>query len=139
MIALAWLVLMIFFTYTAIFTDSMLVGHTLESAHWNNQSSLISLIVNCGLLFMIVFDYMLAGKNIPNTMMWVIFIGIILAIGVFGHTKLLEANTVSTYKFPLNWNHLAQCLHILFLIILLWLKERAIELDMSEIQYVSEL
>ena len=100
---------------------------------------MISLIVNCGLLFMVVFDYMLAGKDISHTMMWFIFLGIILAIGIYGHTKILVSSTLSYYKFPLNWPLLSLYLHLAFLIILLWLKERAIEVDMSEIVFVSEI
>ena len=103
LIALAWIMLMVFFTYTTILSEAMMVGKSLENIHWNNQCSMISLIVNCGLLFMVVFDYMLAGKDISHTMMWFIFLGIILAIGIYGHTKILVSSTLSYYKFPLNW------------------------------------
>lgn len=136
LIALAWMMLLIIFTYTAIISDSMMVGITFESAHWNNQYSLISLIVNCGLLFMVTFDYMLAGKSIPYSVVWTIFIGIILAIGIYGHAGILYSNTISDYKLPLNWPPLARWLHLIFLVTLLWLKERAVELDMSEVEYV---
>lgn len=139
LIALAWIILMVFFTYTTILSEAMMVGKSLENIHWSNQCSMISLIVNCGLLFMIVFDYMLAGKDISHTMMWFIFLGIILAIGIYGHTKILVNSTLSYYKFPLNWPLLSLYLHLAFLIILLWLKERAIEVDMSEIVFVSEI
>lgn len=138
LIALAWLLLLLFFTYTAILSESMVAANSFGSVHWDNQCTLISLIVNCGLLFMVVFDYMLAGKNIPHTVMWVVFIGIILAIGIYGQTKIISENKVDEYKFPLNWEPLAQWLHLLFLVILLWLKERAVELDMSESEIVDE-
>ena len=138
LIALAWLLLMVFFTYTAILSDSMVVINSFKSVHWSNQCTLVSLIVNCGLLFMVVFDYMLAGKSIPHIVMWVVFIGIILAIGIYGHTKILYAGESEKYEFPLSWEPLARWLHLLFFVILLWLKERAVELDMSEIEIVDE-
>lgn len=138
LIALAWLLLMVFFTYTAILSESMVAANSFESVHWTNQCTLIALIVNCGLLFMVVFDYMLAGKSIPHVVLWMVFIGIILAIGIYGHTKVLYASETEKYKFPLSWEPLARWLHLLFLIILLWLKERAVELDMSEIEIVDE-
>lgn len=139
LMALAWIMLMVFFTYTALLSEAMMVGKTLESVHWSNQCTMISLIVNCGLLFMVVFDYMLAGKDISHTMMWFIFIGIIFAIGIYGHAKILENNALSDYKYPLSWPSLSLWLHFAFLVILLWLKERAIELDMSEIEIVCEI
>lgn len=139
LIALSWLMLMVFFTYTAILSESMMVGNTLEHAHWNNQSTLIALIVNCGLLFMVIFDYMLAGKEISHFMMWMIFLGLILAIGVYAHTSIIASETLFDYKFPLNWPPLSLSFHLGFLIILLWLKERAIEVDMSEVVIVSKV
>lgn len=138
LIALAWLLLMVFFTYTAILSESMVAANSFASVHWTNQCTLISLIVNCGLLFMVIFDYMLAGKNIPHIVMWMVFFGIIFAIGIYGHTKILFASEVEKYEFPLNWSPLARCLHLFFLIVLLWLKERAVELDMSEVEIVDE-
>lgn len=139
LIALAWIMLMVFFTYTAILSEAMMAGKSLEDVHWANQCTMISLIVNCGLLFMVVFDYMLAGKQISHTMMWLIFLDIILAIGIYGHTRILEDNALDNYKYPLSWSSLSLCLHLAFLIILLWLKERAIEQDMSEVVIVSEI
>ena len=138
-IALAWLMLMIFFTYSTILSEAMMIGNTLEHAHWNNQCTLIALIVNCGLLFMVIFDYMLAGKEISHSMMWFIFLGIVLAIGIYGHTRILESDTLSSYKYPLNWSPLSMLLHLAFLLVLLGLKERAIEDDMSEVVYVTEI
>ena len=90
LIALSWLLLMVVFTYTAILADAMVVDKSFASVHWTNQSTLISLIVNCGLLFMVIFDYMLAGKNIPHVVMWIVFVGIIIAIGIYGHTRILR-------------------------------------------------
>ena len=136
LIALAWLLLMMFFTYTTILSGSMVAANSFESVHWTNQCSLISLIVNCGLLFMVGFDYMLAGKSVPHVVMWVVFVGIILAIGIYGQTGVLYAGNTDKYEFPLNWKPFAQWLHLFFLVILLWLKERAVELDMSEIEVV---
>ncbi len=139
LIALSWLLLMVFFTYTAILADAMVVDKSFASVHWTNQSTLISLIVNCGLLFMVIFDYMLAGKNIPHVVMWIVFVGIIIAIGIYGHTRILYAGETSKYEFPLSWGAFAQWLHLFFMAILLWLKERAVELDMSEIEVVDEI
>ena len=137
-IALAWLLLMVFFTYTTILSESMVAGSSFECVHWTNQYSLIAMMVNCGLLFMVVFDYMLIGKSMSFTMIWVIFLGIIIAICIYGHTSIMATNTASEYKSPLDWPSLSICLHLVFLIILLWLKERAVELDMSEIEIVEE-
>ena len=139
LIALAWLMLMVFFTYTAILSEALMAGRTLEYAHCNNQCTLIALIVNCGLLFMVIFDYMLAGKDISHTMMWFIFIGIILAIGIYGHAGILKSDTLTSYKYPLSWSPLSQSLHLAFLIILLGLKERSIEVDMSEVVVVYDI
>ena len=138
LIALAWLLLMVFFTYTAILSGVMMANSNFDSVHWTNQCTVISMIVNCGLLFMVVFDYMLAGKNVPHTMVWVIFLGIIIAIGIFGHTGIMVTGKAANYKFPLNWPSLSLWLHLAFLFILLWLKERAVELDMSESEIVDD-
>lgn len=138
LIALAWLVLMVFFTYTAILSDSMVASNSFESVHWNNQCTLISLIVNCGLLFMVVFDYMQIGKEIPHNVIWGVSIGMVLAIGIFGHAGILKDAATSMYKFPLNWTPLARYMHFAFLLVLLWLKKKVVELDMSEVEIVDD-
>lgn len=133
-IAISWLLLMMVFTYTVIVYQSMIAGNSLNSVHWGNQSSLIALIVNCGLLFMAVFDYMLTGKPISYKMMITIFVGIIIAIGIYGHTGIMASHIETNYKFPLNWSNLSLCMHTLFLMILLWLKERSIEGDEERVE-----
>lgn len=138
LIALAWLLMMVFFTYTVILSESMMAGSSFYSVHWSNQNSLISMVVNCGMLFMIVFDYMLAGKSVPNTMVWVIFFGIVLAIGIYGHSGIMFSGSSAAYKSPLNCQSFTLWLHLVFLFVLLWLKERAVELDMSEIEIVDD-
>lgn len=138
LIALAWLLLMVFFTYTAILSGFLVAGSSFDSVHWSNQCTVISMIVNCGLLFMVVFDYMLAGKNIPHVMVWMIFLGIVIAFGIYGHTCIMASNMAPKYKSPLNWPYLSLWLHFVFLFILLWLKERAVELDMSEVETVDD-
>ena len=134
-IALSWLLLMMIFTYTVIVYGAMVVGNSLNSVHWENQSSLISLVVNCGLVFMAVFDYLLTGKSISYKMMTTIFVGIIFAIGIYGHTGIMATHTETNYKCPLNWPNLSLWMHTLYLIILLWLKERSIE---GDAEYVEE-
>lgn len=139
LLSLAWVVLMIFFTYTAIFSEALLADHFFGTAHWHNQSSLISMFVNCGLLLMIIFDYMVAGKRMSSRVVLMMMIGILFAIGVYGHSMILNGNRLSNYDWPLNWWNLSKALHGGFLLILLWLKERAIEMDTKpETEYVDD-
>lgn len=139
LLSLAWTVLMMFFTYTAIFSEAMLANHSFETAHWHNQSSLISMVVNCGLLLMIIFDYMVAGKRMSYRVVLMMMIGILFAIGVYGHSIILKGNRLDYYDWPLNWQSLSKVLHGGFLLILLWLKERAIEIDTKpETEYVDD-
>ena len=58
--------------------------------------------INCGLLFIVIFDYMLTGKIIPHMVMWMVFIGIIFPIGIYGHTRILFASEVEKYEFLLS-------------------------------------
>ena len=120
LIALAWLMLMVFFTYTAILKGAMMVENTLEYAHWSNQCNVIALIVNIGLIAMIIFDYRLSSNNMSHTMLWLIFIGIFLAIGIYGHALIHQSDSLSDYRIPLSWSPLSMSLHLAFLLVLLW-------------------
>lgn len=138
-IALSWLLLMMFFTYTIIISESFVATNSFDEVHFKNQCSLVSLIVNCGLVFMIVFDYKVASdKDIPTNFVLVSLVGIVLAIALYGHANVLTANELDQYKFPLNWDCLSRLLHFTFLFILLYLKERVVELDMEKEKIVTD-
>lgn len=129
-LALAWLMLMFFFTYTAIISEAMMLDKSLIDAHWINQCSFISLFINCGLLSMIVFDYLQPRREITHAMILFIFLGLFLALGIYGHTSIIEDNRLHCYDYPLKWKPLSLWLHLFFLFVLLWLKEKAIEQDL---------
>lgn len=50
---------------------------------------------------------------------------------IYGHCRLAEAKILDRFIFPFNWKGLSLIFHVLFLLLLVFLKERTLETDLN--------
>ena len=84
------------------------------------------------MIFMVYWDYFIAGRQINNNYFFLMFVGIFLAVSVYGHSSVVDDNMYSKLIFPLSWKGFSYVLHILFLAVLTILKEKSYEFDYAE-------
>ncbi len=125
-ISLSWLLLIIFFTYTTILAAIFLTGKSFDAEYFRCQSMIISMIVNIGLMAMVEFDLMAAGKQISHSNVFFLLVGICFAVGIYGHADIMCNKSDGQYTFPLNWNGFSFVLHLLLFIILWILKAKSL-------------
>jgi len=75
---------------------------------------------------MVLFDYMVAGQQISYKDVILLLVGILFAIGIFGHSKIFFTSQDSRFICPLNWIGFSFVLHVIFLFILLELKAKSL-------------
>ena len=125
-ISLSWLLLIIFFTYTTILAAIFLTEESFDTEYFSCQCMIISMIVNIGLMAMVVFDLMSAGKQLSNLDVFFLLVGICFAVGIYGHAGIMCNNSNGQYTFPLNWKGFSFVLHLLLFIILWRLKAKSL-------------
>lgn len=125
-ISLSWLLLIIFFTYTAILSSIFLTGKCFDDEYFRNQCQVISMIVNMGLMAMVVFDYMSAGKQMSNKDVVLLILGMLLIVGIYGHSGIMDSKTVNQYEIPLNWAGFSFLQHLILFTILWKLKAKSL-------------
>lgn len=131
--ALGWVVLVTCFTYTAILVTFVQKGVDVNAIYCSNQSSVAALLVNIGLVAMVFFDYFYTGRQIPNYIFLLMFVAFFLAVVTYGHSALVVRGGLGTYSAPLSWKWMGVVMHLVFLAILMVLKEKAYEMDNQEV------
>lgn len=125
-ISLSWLLLIIFFTYTAVLSSIFLTGKCFDEEYFKNQCQVISMIVNMGLMAMVVFDYMSAGKQMSNKDVVLLIIGMLLVVGIYGHSGIMDSKAGNQYEIPLNWTGFSFLQHLILFTILWKLKAKSL-------------
>ena len=125
-ISLSWLLLIIFFTYTAVLSSIFLTEKCFDVEYFKSQCQVISMIVNMGLMAMVVFDYMSAGKQMSNKDVVLLIIGMLLVVGIYGHSGIMHSKAGSLYEIPLNWTGFSFFQHLLLFAILWNLKAKSL-------------
>lgn len=126
-IAVSWVLLLSLFTYTEMVCGLFKTGIAFLEVYTETQTPVIALVVNVGLLFMLVFDFMGAGKRFTNRLVVSVMIAVLLSVLVFGASRLHASGQIKLYVPFIQNAWLLYGLHILFLCILTWLKYKSIE------------
>lgn len=122
-LSITWLVLIMLFTYTPLVHHALKISDIpFVDEYCNNQQCGISLLVNLGLLMMVVFDYIGAGKHSATKLLLLVFWGVFVVFGIYLHAGLYIAKELCQYVYPISENNLSMFLHILFFSILLYIK-----------------
>lgn len=126
-IAISWMLLLSLFTYTEMACGLLKADTVFLDVYKCSQTSVVALVVNIGLLFMLVFDFMGAGKRFSYGMMICFMIAVLLSVSVFGVSRLHASGKINGYIGILQHSWMLYGLHFLFLCILTWLKYKSIE------------
>lgn len=137
LMSLAWVLLICSFTYTALIVSFFVKSNVFSDAYFNNQHQVISMVVNIGLLVMVVFDYMSSANQLSNKKVILLLVGIVFAMIVYGHSKIFYEKCNSDYITPISWNGLSYTFHILFLLILFYLKAESLILEASKNSFIA--
>lgn len=127
-LSFTWLVLIILFTYTSLVYFALQVMDTsLVNEYCKDQQCGISLLVNLGLLSMVIFDYIGAGKIVTNKMLLIILAAVFLIFGIYLHAGVFMSDKLTKYVYPISNTYFSMVLHIIFFIILFYIKVKSIE------------
>lgn len=127
-LSIAWLILIVLFTYTPLVHHALKISEVpFVEEYCNNQQCGISLLVNLGLLLMVVFDYIGAGKHSTTKLLLLVLCAVFVAFGIYLHTGSYVAKELSHYVYPISENNLSMFLHVFFFGILLYIKVESME------------
>lgn len=122
LMSLSWVLLLCFFTYTALIVSFFVKAGSFSGVYFSNQSQVVSMIVNVGLLVMVVFDYMSSDDQLPINNVMILLVGILFAMCIYGHSYLFSNHLETKYIAPISWNGLSFVSHVMFLLVLCYLK-----------------
>lgn len=114
-IAIGWLLLLIFFTYTSLVATLFMADGDFLTDYVESQHQSVALFVNIGLLCMVSIDYFCNKPYLDLKYAIILFIGIISLFVVYAHSGILFTKTGYLYKRILNNNWLSFFAHIVFL------------------------
>ncbi|WP_294631077.1 hypothetical protein [uncultured Bacteroides sp.] len=127
-LSITWLVLIVLFTYTPLVHHALKISDVLfVDEYCKNQQCGLSLLVNLGLLLMVVFDYIGAGKHTTTKLLVLVLCAVFVLLGIYLHTGIYVAKELSQYVYPISENNLSMILHIFFFCILLHIKIESME------------
>ena len=126
MISISWVILLSLFTYTDVFCSMFKVDSSFFIDYKSSQMHGISFMVNIGLLIMLVFDFIGAGKHFSNVKVVCVLVAVLLAFLIFTFTNLHHSGEIINYIEVLRCTSLVYVFHTLYIIILVWLKHESI-------------
>lgn len=119
------------FTYTPIILSAIIKDISFWDVYAGAQSRFVAFLVNVGLVLMVFFDFHVSRKTAHNYFIWSMLIGILFSMIIYGHCRLTETEILDKFIFPFDWKGLSLIFHVLFLFILVFLKERTLETDLN--------
>ncbi len=139
-LSIAWLILIVFFTYTPLvhFALKSTANTSFISEYSNHQYCGIALIVNLGLLIMVIFDYIGANKKVSVKLLVSVLVAVALIIGIYLHVGAYVANTLWQYIYPIKSHSLSIVFHVLFLLIVLSIKTKSMESNKINVNTVKD-
>lgn len=126
MIAISWVMLLSLFTYTDLFCSMFKVESSFFLDYKSSQMHGISFMVNIGLLIMLVFDFIGAGKHFSNFKVICMLVAVLLAFLIFTFANLHHTGEIINYKEVLRCTSLVYVFHTVYILILVWLKHESI-------------
>ena len=136
MISVSWVMLLSLFTYTDVFCSMFKVESSFFLDYKSSQMHGISFMVNVGLLIMLVFDFIGAGKHFSNVKVVFILVAVLLAFLIFTFAKLHHTGEIINYIEMIRCTSLVYVFHTLYILILVWLKHESIA---DECQVVTKI
>lgn len=124
--ALAWLLLLVFFTYTPILATMFLSGGSMLDAYYDSQYRPVALFVNLGLLAMVLIDYFSVYPTIDRRLALVLSLGVFAAFVVYVHAGIVHFEKGYLYKGIINNRWLALAAHGILLMVVWFIKFRSL-------------
>lgn len=121
-IALSWVLFMCFFTYTDLFMASISLNDSFSNAFHKMHVTSVSLLVNLGLVFMLLFDYTSKKSSVPKILVWFVVGGVITSILIFLHCLTVQSGENVNLIQPLSWHNFSIVLFVIFLMTVFILK-----------------
>ena len=94
--SLLWTLLILFFAYTAQTILLFREGSTLTDVHIKAQCSLISMVVNFGIICMIVFDVKFDKDFRKDAFQWVVYSFVIIIL-MYVHSNIIDDTTLKPF------------------------------------------
>lgn len=130
--SLVWITLLLFFTYTPLFSAAVHVSSSFMKAYYDSQSHIIAMAVNFGLVFMLVVDAWGAGQDVNPLQQVANYMSFFLVIGIYWHARSCQLNTNGNLWGVLGWGGFGVFLHVFLLIILLGSKTWSLYCSINE-------
>ena len=128
MIAVLWVCFMFFFTYTDLLVALVDSTTSFMSEFHKTQATYISLFINFGIIFMLVFDYVFAnkGKQVSPFLYILPFVCIGMCLIIMVHSNIFNSGELQKYIKPIGCRYLSIYTYIVYLIGVFILKLRVI-------------
>ena len=136
LVSIGWVMLLSLFTYTELFHSLLRTDEKFADVYQECQAHLLSLVVNIGLLVMLVFDYMSAGREFSNRKVIAIMSAILFPVLLYAMATLQKSEDIVHYVDFMKSPNLLYVLHLIFLWILTWLKKESMGGDVVGIQMI---
>lgn len=121
-ISCVWTLFMSFFTYTTMWTSLLSINTSVIDIFTSNQSLLVSLIVNFGIVLMLIFDYIRVTDSIKIQMFELFCIAVLFTILIYAHSIISVENRLNEFIFPISFKEFGFILHIIFLLLICGMK-----------------
>ena len=124
-LALLWMGFMVFFTYTILLLAIVETDTNFKTVFYEQQSSYISLFVNCGLVLMLVLDYVNSHPRSITPCSFVLpFIAIMLCLIIKAHCDSNLKDILGNYMWPISSENLSIVAYTLFLITIISVRRK---------------
>lgn len=120
--ALLWTLFMSFFTYTSYWVALVSVGVSFLDGFVDGQSSIVSLVVNFGLVLMLIFDYMSSSDTSKKWMFGLFGISMFVAVMVYAHSLMAAQQRLNEFIMPISFPDFGITMHSLFMALLCGMK-----------------
>lgn len=121
-ISCVWTLFMSFFTYTTMWKSLLSINTSVIDIFTSNQSLLVSLIVNFGIVLMLIFDYIRVTDSIKIQMFELFCIAVLFTILIYAHSIISVENRLNEFIFPISFKEFGFILHIIFLLLICGMK-----------------
>ncbi len=121
-LALVWLLFILFFTYTILIVEAVKVSGNFYKLFYTSQSEYIALFVNAGIIIMLLFDNHAVNKELQGFRYYIPYLGLILCIALMAHCRSNVDNQLREYKYPISYEKLSFIIYCCFIGIVYILK-----------------
>lgn len=124
--ALAWLLLLVLFTYTPIIAAMFMNNGSVVVSYFESQHLAISLFVNLGLLGMVLIDYFSVYPTIDGRIALVLSIGVFATFVIYVHCGIISHDNGHLYRGIINNKWLSPLSHSVLLVVIWHIKYRSL-------------